>query len=117
MIANGCQSVHSSPTSAFPVVHCIVCLTSVTTNMVNFSLIKAALLGFAVSTLATPTPVDTAPLARRSAINSDVIVGFPQTVPSGSLGALYLKYQPLLYTANGCVPFPAVDAQGNTKYV
>jgi len=83
--------------------------------MVNIFSIKAALLGLAVSALAAPTPVDTAPLARRSAINSDAVIGFPQTVPSGALGALYLKYQPFLYTVNGCVPFPAVDAQGNTK--
>jgi len=83
--------------------------------MVNIFSIKAALLGLAVSALAAPTPVDTAPLARRSAINSDAVIGFPQTVPSGALGALYLKYQPFLYTVNGCVPFPAVDAKGNTK--
>lgn len=27
-----------------------------------------------------------------------------------------LKYKPLLKVFNGCVPFPAVDADGNTRY-
>jgi hypothetical protein len=45
----------------------------------------------------------------------DDIVGFAQTVPSGTEGDLYLAYQPYLYVYNGCVPFPAVDAQGDTK--
>ncbi|KAL2066350.1 hypothetical protein VTL71DRAFT_2421 [Oculimacula yallundae] len=51
---------------------------------------------------------------KRAVINHDAVVGFPQTVPSGSLGALYLAYQPLLKVNNGCVPFAAVDAAGNT---
>jgi hypothetical protein len=42
-------------------------------------------------------------------------VGFSQTVPSGTTGEVYLAYQPDLYVVNGCVPFPAVDASGNTK--
>ena len=55
------------------------------------------------------------PLENRAVINSDAVVGFPQTVPSDTLGSLYLKYKPYLYVANGCVPFPAVDKSGNTK--
>jgi len=55
-----------------------------------------------------------APLERRAAIAHDAVVGFPQTVPSGTLGTLYLKYKPFLKVDNGCVPFPAVDASGNT---
>lgn len=55
-----------------------------------------------------------APLERRAVIAHDAVVGFPQTVPSGTLGTLYLKYKPYLKVENGCVPFPAVDASGNT---
>lgn len=54
-------------------------------------------------------------LARRGTIDSDEIVGFKQTVPSGIAGEVYLAYQPDLYVVNGCVPFPAVDENGNTK--
>jgi hypothetical protein len=42
-------------------------------------------------------------------------VGFSETVPSGTTGEVYLAYKPHLYVQNGCVPFPAVDASGNTK--
>ncbi|KAJ5584000.1 uncharacterized protein N7459_003800 [Penicillium hispanicum] len=52
---------------------------------------------------------------RRGAIASDEIVGFNQTVPSGTTGEVYLAYQPDLYVVNGCVPFPAVDAEGDTN--
>jgi len=55
-----------------------------------------------------------APLERRAVINHDAVVGFPETVPSGTLGSLYLKYKPFLKVDGGCVPFPAVDASGNT---
>lgn len=54
-------------------------------------------------------------LSPRGTVGSDEIVGFSQAVPSGSLGEVYLAYQPHLYVVNGCVPFPAVDANGNTK--
>ncbi|KAJ5652944.1 hypothetical protein N7507_010370 [Penicillium longicatenatum] len=55
------------------------------------------------------------PLSRRGTIASDEIVGFDQTVPSGITGEVYLAYQPYLYVVNGCVPFPAVDADGDTN--
>jgi hypothetical protein len=55
-----------------------------------------------------------APLNRRAVIAHDAVVGFPQTVPSGIDGQLMLKYKPWLEVYNGCVPFPAVDAAGNT---
>lgn len=54
-------------------------------------------------------------LQSRGTIGSDDIVGFPQTVPSGTVGDVYLAYQPFLDVVNGCVPFPAVDAAGDTK--
>lgn len=47
-------------------------------------------------------------------IDHDAVVGFPETVPDTTAGALYLKYKPFLKVYNGCVPFPAVDADGNT---
>ncbi|KAF2465380.1 necrosis-and ethylene-inducing protein-like protein 1 precursor [Lindgomyces ingoldianus] len=53
-------------------------------------------------------------LGRRAVIAHDAVVGFPQTVPAGIAGTLYLKYKPYLDVFNGCVPFPAVDAAGNT---
>ncbi|KAE8378997.1 necrosis inducing protein [Aspergillus bertholletiae] len=52
-------------------------------------------------------------LIRREFIDHDKVVGFPETVPSGVTGDVYKAYQPLLKVVNGCVPFPAVDAQGN----
>ena len=58
-----------------------------------------------------------APLLPRAVLPHDEIVGFPETVPDTRVGQLYLKYKPHLYVANGCVPFPAVDAEGNTRYV
>ena len=71
-----------------------------------FKIISFALL--AGASLAAPTE-------KRAVIGSDQVVSFPQTVPSGTLGTLYLKYKPFLKIVNGCVPFPAVDSQGNTK--
>lgn len=54
------------------------------------------------------------PINRRAVIDSDAVVGFAETVPSGTYGDALLAYQPYLYVINGCVPFPAVDADGNT---
>ncbi|KAF5855790.1 hypothetical protein ETB97_008432 [Aspergillus alliaceus] len=54
-------------------------------------------------------------LIRREPIDHDKVVGFPETVPPGATGDVYKAYQPLLKVVNGCVPFPAVDAQGNTN--
>jgi len=59
--------------------------------------------------------VNASPIERRGTIASDEIVGFPETVPSGTVGAVYEAYQPYLYVVNGCVPFPAVDAAGDTN--
>ncbi|KAI2952247.1 hypothetical protein CBS147323_10327 [Aspergillus niger] len=53
-------------------------------------------------------------LHARDWIASDEIVGFNQTVPDNSTGELYLAYQPYLKVVNGCVPFPGVDAEGDT---
>lgn len=47
-------------------------------------------------------------------IDHDAVVGFAQSVPDSSEGDLMLAYKPYLKVFNGCVPFPAVDASGNT---
>ncbi|KAF3359510.1 hypothetical protein VdG1_02065 [Verticillium dahliae VDG1] len=65
-------------------------------------------LAAASSTLAAPL------LESRAVINHDAVVGFPQTVPSGVSGQLMLKFKPYLKVFNGCVPFPAVNAGGDT---
>ena len=52
---------------------------------------------------------------RRAVLPHDEIVGFPETVPDNNIGQLYLRFKPHLFVANGCVPFPAVDAEGNTR--
>lgn len=64
----------------------------------------------AVAAVATATP-----LSPRATIGHDEVVGFAQTVPSGTTGDVYLAYQPLLKVVNGCVPFPAVNAAGDTR--
>ena len=61
--------------------------------------------------------VNSAAVQRRAVINHDAVVGFPQTVPGTDAGASALKYKPFLEVRHGCVPFPAVDALGNTGYV
>ena len=54
-------------------------------------------------------------IQRRAVLPHDEIVGFPETVPDNNIGQLYLRFKPHLFVANGCVPFPAVDAEGNTR--
>ncbi|GAM38938.1 NPP1 domain protein [Talaromyces pinophilus] len=78
-----------------------------------FKRVSAALLA---ASGATASPItETSPLERRGTIGNDEIVGFAQAVPSGITGEVYLAYQPYLKVVNGCVPFPAVDAEGDTN--
>lgn len=70
-----------------------------------------------VSLVAAAAVASASPIERRAPIDSDKVVGFAETVPSGTTGSVYLAYKPYLKVVNGCVPFPAVDAAGNTKYV
>lgn len=56
------------------------------------------------------------PLEARSVISHDAVVGFTEAVPDSVAGTLMLKYKPKLKVTNGCVPFPAVDAEGNTRF-
>lgn len=67
----------------------------------------------ATTASAFPNPLS---LVSRAVIAHDAVQGFPQTVPGGLTGTLMLKYKPYLKVSNGCVPFPAVDANGNTGY-
>jgi hypothetical protein len=77
-------------------------------------MISRVLLGFlSIAHLSAASPRQG--ISRRGTVDSDEIVGFAQTVPSGTTGEVYLAYQPHLYVVNGCVPFPAVDAAGDTK--
>lgn len=68
-----------------------------------------------VALSASAPAVLASPLQRRGTVGNDAIVGLPETVPDTTDGTLYLKYKPFLYRLNGCVPYPAVDADGNTK--
>lgn len=71
----------------------------------------------AVAGLATLAPLASGhPLSKRAVLDHDAVVGFPETVPEGVIGELYLKYKPRLKVFNGCVPFPAVEADGDTRY-
>ncbi|KAJ5885532.1 hypothetical protein N7495_010042, partial [Penicillium taxi] len=69
--------------------------------------------GLALSALVGTSAANT--LSGRGTVGSDDIVGFDETVPSGTTGDVYLAYQPHLKVVNGCVPFPAVDAEGDTN--
>lgn len=73
-------------------------------RLISFGLLAA---------LATASPLEL--LSRRGTVASDDIVGFPETVPSGITGEVYLAYKPYLHVVNGCVPFPSVDAEGDTR--
>lgn len=67
--------------------------------------------------LLAATPISAASsLQRRATIPHDEVIGFPETVPDDIAGQLALKYKPYLYVANGCVPFPAVNAGGDVRY-
>jgi hypothetical protein len=65
----------------------------------------------ATSVIATPL------LQPRASIPHTSVLGFPETVPSGTVGAVYEAYQPFLKVVNGCVPYPAVNAAGDTSFV
>lgn len=60
------------------------------------------------------TVVSGAAIEQRDVLGHNVIVGFEEAVPSTTAGSLFLKHKPFLKIFSGCVPFPAVDALGNT---
>ncbi|ETS81001.1 hypothetical protein PFICI_06003 [Pestalotiopsis fici W106-1] len=72
-------------------------------------LAKVSLLALVSAALAAPQSV------KRADIDHDAVVGFDETVPDTTIGELMLKWKPTLYVVDGCVPFPAVDEDGNTS--
>lgn len=62
-----------------------------------------------------PTRTRSAAKQKRSDIASDEVVGFATTVADDTEGTLMEKWWPYLYVVDGCVPFPAVDAEGDTR--
>ncbi|KAL4769142.1 necrosis inducing protein-domain-containing protein [Aspergillus nidulans var. acristatus] len=75
---------------------------------------RTFLASLAASAAAIPlTP--NAGLLTRDVIDHDAVVGFDETVPDSIIGDMYLAYKPYLKVVSGCVPFPAVDAEGNTS--
>lgn len=50
-------------------------------------------------------------------IDHSAVVGFEETAPPTIEGTLMLRYKPTLKVFGGCVPFPAVDANGKIGYV
>ncbi|CAL3973313.1 unnamed protein product [Diplocarpon coronariae] len=75
-----------------------------------------SILSRVVQALVVVAAVHGSPLERRGTVPSNQIVGLPEAVPNNVTGELYKAYQPFLQVQGGCVPFPAVDANGNTKY-
>ena len=68
-----------------------------------------------LSLLLSATVASAAPLEARAVIAHDAVVGFAQAVPSTATGNSYLKFKPWLKVVSGCVPFPAVNAAGDTR--
>ena len=85
--------------------------------MVSFTL--SFLLGLLVIGLVQGAAIDTstanpsAILQRREEIGHDEVKSLSPSVRGGSLGKLMKQYQPYLKVFTGCVPFPAVDKDGN----
>lgn len=73
------------------------------------------LLSTGLAILATIGCAAGAAIDRRAVIGHDQVVGFPETVPNTNIGQLYLTFKPHLKVVNGCVPFPAVNANGDTR--
>ncbi|KAK7746265.1 hypothetical protein SLS53_002224 [Cytospora paraplurivora] len=77
---------------------------------------KLPVLALAVGVaLAAPSRTHSSPSVRRSDIPHDEVVGFNTTVADDTEGDLMLQWQPDLKVVDGCVPYPAVDAEGNTS--
>ncbi|MCY9377341.1 NPP1 family protein [Bacillus sp. T17B1] len=55
------------------------------------------------------------PTVDAAVIGHDKVVGFEEVVPTTVVQKVEKKFQPYLKVYSGCVPFPAVDAQGNTS--
>ncbi|QHZ46302.1 MULTISPECIES: NPP1 family protein [unclassified Bacillus (in: firmicutes)] len=55
------------------------------------------------------------PSANAAVIDHDKVIGFKEVTPVTVTQKAAKRFQPYLKVASGCVPFPAVDAQGNTS--
>lgn len=55
------------------------------------------------------------PTVYAAVIPHDQVVGFTEVTPTTIAQIAAKKFQPTLKVTTGCVPFPAVDAQGNTN--
>lgn len=59
--------------------------------------------------------VSIVPAADAKVIDHDKVQGFSEVTPVTVSQKAAKRFQPYLKVASGCVPFPAVDAQGNTS--
>lgn len=55
------------------------------------------------------------PVASAAVIGHDQVVGFTEVTPTTTTQIAAKLFQPTLKVTNGCLPFPAIDAQGNTS--
>ncbi|CAH1221849.1 hypothetical protein PAECIP111890_05304 [Paenibacillus sp. JJ-223] len=55
------------------------------------------------------------PAASAAVIGHDQVVGFAEVTPATVTQQAAKRFQPYLKVYHGCVPFPAVDAAGNTS--
>lgn len=81
----------------------------------NFKIMMTVRSALTATLLATTALCKPTTLKPRAVIDHDAVVGFDEAVPDSSEGDLMLAYKPYLKVFNGCVPFPAVDADGNTS--
>lgn len=65
----------------------------------------------------SPVDVTERSIQARAVINHDAVEPFPETVQSGAIGDLIKKFEPFLHIAHGCQSYPAVNANGDTRYV
>src|SRR5690606_27290374 len=59
--------------------------------------------------------VTAVPTVYAAVIPHDQVVGFTEVTPTTTAQIAAKTFQPTLKVTTGCVPFPAVDAQGNTS--
>ncbi|TLD14563.1 necrosis- and ethylene-inducing protein 2 precursor [Venturia nashicola] len=74
-----------------------------------------AIFPYIVASLAAAIFVQAGHIEKRGTVGNSHIVGLAAAVPSGTTGTIYKTYQPYLKVVHGCVPYPGVDASGNTN--
>lgn len=78
-------------------------------NKKLFTTLATATLGLSLFAVSHSTE------ASAAVINHDKVVGFQETTPSNLTEQIEKQYKPYLKVYSGAVPFPAVDAAGNTS--